>query len=482
MSTIRSSQATPPSPGPSGLSGIEQVYVTHCSPGDSFAENRRAYGFGVRASSTKDPDLLKFAFESSSYELPADLRYRKVDPSNTPRRLALLKGPGGLDALVHTSHVTHDTSNPPRLGSYFSHILFATRLTLRQALESWASPGWMLDYPQGAPKALPTLAALPSRGLVNEAALSVFLANGPAPPETSLDVMVWPSRLNKPEARRKLVRRVLQWASLYRNNAQGTPRLTLSAEPGLAALLLFAVARLLPPSYSEGLTFSTFETETALKDDRLATLVINATYGRPAQAGPITGAPGRRMLVLDTNAPDDREVPEVDSALAAFDTLIARTGRGDWDGVARIHEFLGKSVRPLSEALVEVNAVGPNLEAIEVGTATEGDLLAVMRCEVGRSYLKSSSLQPKLWSQVFRYRGNRELAKLYTDLFRESAHLADFRATPPPGSGDPRRTRLERRVVRVLAPPHRPHRAGRADSHADPRVRRNRGEGRIRRG
>src|SRR5207237_1299434 len=122
-------------------------------------DGRYSYGFGVRASSTKDPALLEFAYRSGGYSLPGDMGYGEVDPRNAPKRLALVHATDKLDALIHTSHVTWDTSTPRRPGSYFSHILFVPALPLKAALESWAAPGWMNDYPQGATKDLSPLTA-----------------------------------------------------------------------------------------------------------------------------------------------------------------------------------------------------------------------------------------------------------------------------------------------------------------------------------
>ncbi len=64
MSTLRPSP-TPATAAVPRPSRIEQIYVTHCTPDDlvvvdAGGAGRRAGGFGVRASSTKDPALLGF--------------------------------------------------------------------------------------------------------------------------------------------------------------------------------------------------------------------------------------------------------------------------------------------------------------------------------------------------------------------------------------------------------------------------------------
>ena len=54
----------------------EQVYVTHCLPANSVSGRP---GFEVRAASVSDPLLLQFALEQPAYELPLDLRRRRLE-------------------------------------------------------------------------------------------------------------------------------------------------------------------------------------------------------------------------------------------------------------------------------------------------------------------------------------------------------------------------------------------------------------------
>ena len=215
MSHMRTPGSMPPAPTP-GLKRIEQVYVTHCTPDDIVmiepgAGSRWSYGFGVRACSIKDPALLRFAADSTSFFLPndmgpKDMGARPIDPAQAPRRLALVQPFDNVYALVNTSYLPFDTSIPPRPGSYFSHILFLNNPSLKDALSSWAAPGWVLDYPQRATKDLPPLATIPGNGPINDAMLTAFLGNGtPQANAQDLATVVFPNRepLWSSEARRR---------------------------------------------------------------------------------------------------------------------------------------------------------------------------------------------------------------------------------------------------------------------------------------
>src|ERR1700745_1989512 len=79
-----------------GPAPAHQLYVTHCLYDEGLS---REAGFGVRASSTRDPLLLRFALEYPPYEPPPGLLGIEAA---APRRLALVRVPGGRSALIHS--------------------------------------------------------------------------------------------------------------------------------------------------------------------------------------------------------------------------------------------------------------------------------------------------------------------------------------------------------------------------------------------
>src|SRR5690349_17851085 len=93
---------------------IDQLYFTHCLYDEGLA---REAGFGARASSTRDPLLLRFALEYPAYEAPAGLAADEA----APRRLALLRVPGGRSALIHS--VPRSGEGRGRANNFFSHVL-----------------------------------------------------------------------------------------------------------------------------------------------------------------------------------------------------------------------------------------------------------------------------------------------------------------------------------------------------------------------
>src|SRR5262245_49877516 len=178
---------------------VEQIYITHCTQSDSF---RNQAGFSIRASSTRDAELLKFAFDYPSYELPIDMWGTHPRPEQAPRRLALIAAPGNRVALIHTSYVMQDTRGRP--GSYFTHLVIYKQLTLGQALQTWGSPEWQTDYPQGAPKELEPFAGRLDQGLINDEVLQAFLTDDEtAPADQDLATLVYPERLRGDAPRRR---------------------------------------------------------------------------------------------------------------------------------------------------------------------------------------------------------------------------------------------------------------------------------------
>jgi len=324
---------------------VEQVYVTHCAPADSY-RGEAAAGFGIRASSTDDPELLRFALDYPAYELPLDMWEPNPLPGDAPRRLALVRVRQGLFALVHTAYVQFDTRNRP--GNYFTHILFHPQLTAAEALQTWGSPQWVTTYPAGGKKKLDQFAErLPQKGKLDDRVLLAFLSGAQLPGDV-LATTVCPVREplqggDKGERRRKMLSAALQATVLaLKDLEEGGARKTfyLSAEPGLAALLLYGVVRLLPGSLVRELTFSTFEPPHR-SFRQMKSVQVLATYTRTRDKGLESDFTTSRGYALDTFQParsSDR-LRDLDNLDPICQKLVSWAAVGDWDSVAKLRQY-----------------------------------------------------------------------------------------------------------------------------------------------
>src|SRR5437016_173327 len=84
----------------------EQFFVTHCARGDGLQDQE---GFGARAASCADPELLRFVQALPAHEAPVELWPLRPLSQQVPRRLALLRLPDQRVALVHSSYLPEDT-------------------------------------------------------------------------------------------------------------------------------------------------------------------------------------------------------------------------------------------------------------------------------------------------------------------------------------------------------------------------------------
>lgn len=255
---------------------LHQFYFTHCTPETSiFGEG----DYGIRAASLPAREIPSRLFQTiaslAPYYLPRDMSEsacQYIMAGTAPIRLARIRMEDGRIAVVHSVYRATDTLG--RTGSFFSHLLIPPQgqssLSTADVLHLWGAEGrwgetnaFVWQDRQGSDSAhegqlLPIWQDGPARpgALVNALALQRFLLgdeNYVPPDRVCLETT--PARLRGSEhyvRRREILEFVLM------SHLIGE-RLYLVAEPGLAALLVFALTQLLPPSLTEDLTFSTFE-------------------------------------------------------------------------------------------------------------------------------------------------------------------------------------------------------------------------------
>jgi hypothetical protein len=356
-----------------------QLYFTHCLSADSV-EMRG--GYCVRATSTADPALFRFAASYPPHELPLDMWSSNPSAGEAPRRLALVAAPTGR-ALVHSSYLPEDSRGCKK--SFFSHYLFVPALPPLPALRTWGSRDWMTAYPPGAPKDLapPTL---PRPGPLHDQAVTAFLSPTGPSNEQALATPLCPARL-APDAskRQELLRRALSGYLLAQQASDAAPRgrFYLLAEPGLAALLLYAIARLLPGPLTADMTFSTYENaHRALRTYRAARVV--ATYTGSAHKGLEPDCFTTRGYALDTFT-DKFSSELVSDEPAALAELIELAARGDWQALDDTYRLLGRNAS--LAAVAEGRAVAEAERRLKASQATPADLILLRRSDYGRPLL-----------------------------------------------------------------------------------------------
>jgi hypothetical protein len=393
-----------------GAASIHQVCITHCLHDEGLY--RRA-GFGVRACSTRDPLLLRFALEYPSLEIPKDSRL-------APRRLALVRIPGGSSALIHSVPLPDEERG--RANNFFSHVLFRPRLGVREALATWGSPDWLTDCPPGADTDLPPLVDLPHPGPINDEAVTQFLRKV-AGDDRNGTTLLWPERLHADVRRRRdLLCLALRGSlrALEAGPASPRGRFYLLAEPELTALLLYGVARLLPEALAANLTFSTYEhLHRDLRTYRHALVV--ATCSAEPEKGLPDGLFNARGYALDTY--NHKFSPELatDGDLPVED-WVALAGRGDWATIDKVYALLGSSTRSVVSIKQGVQAAQLS-QRLASGQAAAADLLALKGSAMGRPVLEQQ--RDQVWA-LLRDGGATDprLRQEFADVLRD--HLDDL--------------------------------------------------------
>jgi magnesium transporter len=411
---------------------MQQLYVTHCFYDEGLS---REAGFGVRAGSTRDPLALRFALEFPQYELPSGVEAG----DGAPRRLALVRVPGGRTALIHSAPLPCDDRG--RANNFFSHIVFADGLSACDALSAWAAPGWAVDCPPGSDKELPPPAGLPRGRSVGDRALTAFLREPAHPADPSLATLTCPARLAEDRARRRrLAALVLRGCllALRAGTAASRGRFYLLAEPGLVALLLYGAARLLPRALIGDLTFSTYEHAlSGLRSFRHAR-VVGTWLADPAR-GLDEEYFTERGYALDTF--NDRHSPELGADTdAALEEWLELAARGEWATIDRMHALIGTTATSLVAYKDGVRAARL-ARRVKAGRADADDLLALKRSPVGSSVLAEH--RERLWPVVRDGSlADPRLREEFAELIRENLPDLERRAAAllrerPPGSWQP---------------------------------------------
>jgi len=280
------------------MSVVHQLYFTHCTYGTSALERRHGEaaaevaGYDVRASSLRGEELRKkyrqiqpFLIYGLPQFTPGEEKSR-LDAATAPRRLFYYPSINGLRIVGQFCYRQTDASPQRRPDSKFGHVLFSDPggepWSVLTCLGLWEAPWVDADSP-AHPFDLPQLSGpgdLLDRTApaIDDWVLRSFLTTPQG--GTFLDPRdVIPARWkNKPPAQRvELLTSILQ---AYLNVACEERRegVLLVAEPGLAALLFYGVARLLPPgNIREEISFSTYEP----KIDRLNVALAATTLHDP---------------------------------------------------------------------------------------------------------------------------------------------------------------------------------------------------------
>jgi hypothetical protein len=348
-----------------GQRTAQQIYVTHCTQADSI---RHQPGFGLRAASTDDPALLKFALDFPSYELPLDMWGTNPLPQDAPRRLALTAAPGNRLALVHTAFVQYDTRGRP--GSYFTHVLVYDRLSPADALRSWGSTAWVPHYPEGNTQNLDEFVGVPGNGPINDDSLRQFLSGSGAEGDLATRVISAHLRGNA-EWCRELLAQALLGCLEARACGGERGRFYLLAEPGLCALLLYGVCRLAPPGWLDDLTFSTYETaHGGLRQLKVAQ--VAATYLKNPQKGLDADCFAKRGFGLDTFA-RGRCSDELRTTPPGVGQLVRLVTEGKWNEVEEWKRLAAGETASVA-ALENASALSELGRRLRAGKLTPADL------------------------------------------------------------------------------------------------------------
>ena len=287
---------------------IQQLYCTHCTYGSSALHRHtgnvkdQPFEYSTRAGSIRQSASHQTfqQFESQIFrglplpsDTPADFR-RQRSGANSPWRRLVVAGSQAGNLIAHVAYRTADTSKPPRIGSYFAHVLIQETAdtagrawSLADALQMWGSDFWVVEDRDSHPFELATvtdLRRLPGFGkVINDDVLISFLTtaaggkfhDGSATNQRHelSQTCAIPERWRRRPAEERLALFTTLFQSVLKLNLERRERLLLAVEPSVAALLFYGVVRLLPRNgLVEQLSVSTFEPH-----DESSSFVLSAT-------------------------------------------------------------------------------------------------------------------------------------------------------------------------------------------------------------
>ena len=261
----------------------DQILYTHCTYATAAlvrGASDSPYGYSARASNLTNEALQQVCRRSiepllgRTYDLPPDTpadSRSKQSAQTAPVRLCYEPTDGEACLLGRVVYRPFDVTDE-RVGSYFAHFItladsdISRRTQALDCLRLWAAPGWQSE---DSPQIKWDLPALPSpsallggrRAAISESVVRSFLTSDDGRFDDPQRVIPAACRAMPSAERRQIVETLLGGVIEIENTGQPR-RILLVAEPGFAALLFFAVLRLLPQQIAEQYaSFSTYETD-----------------------------------------------------------------------------------------------------------------------------------------------------------------------------------------------------------------------------
>lgn len=361
------------------MSTIHQVYCTHCTHGSSALERReghwahRMLGYSARAGSL-EPSELRAVYRRIeryvSYYLPRDTSAEdrlRLTAATAPRRLLFLPSAAGLQIAAQVCYRATDTEGRP--GSYFAHVLVrgekgdGNRWSALDGARLWAAAGWVTEDSPQIPFRLPALRSLEEmlrgqRPAIDDALLADFLSAPGSAPRDERSVVIPPRwRQMTPDRRAALF--IDAFSRCLDLQSGGRESLLLVAEPSIAALFAYGIARLLPAgAIRDGLSFSTFEAQA----DRLSTMLAATWLANPESTDLRPETVRARGAIVNTRAERPDENRPAHSPYA--EGIVECLRDGGWDAVdhrLRSLEAVGARTPEDFHGLAAVDRVVPAL-------------------------------------------------------------------------------------------------------------------------
>ncbi|HEX4148449.1 MAG TPA: hypothetical protein VHY20_05655, partial [Pirellulales bacterium] len=352
------------------LARYEQILYTHCTYATAAlirGASQSPYGYSARASSLSNEALQNCCRHHIEpllgriYDLPPDSPSEsrsKQTALTAPVRLCYEPAEGEAGLLGRVCYRPFDVTDE-RVGSYFAHFITladngaSRRNRALDCLRLWGATGWRSQDSPRIEWDLPALASPETllagrRPAIHESVVRSFLTDQGGGFDDPQRVIPAACRERSPAARRQIVDTLLRGVLDVDSAGQGG-RILLVAEPGLAALLFFAVLRLLPQQIAARYaSFSTYETDL----QTLPAALVATTFFNP-QCGELT--PERRAAAaffFDVQRNDHSPLSSNSSVYPArVLNLLATQG---WEAVDR---WLARLESASAAELVERTAI-----------------------------------------------------------------------------------------------------------------------------